>query len=256
MKIRDEGQMKSGKAGSIVELKGLTHTYGERVVLKGVDLTVGEGEIFGFLGHNGAGKTTTINILTTLLVPTSGSAQVCGEDVKTNAYAVRKQIGYLPENVRLYDNMSARENLRFFAELSGISNPAAAVNETLDFLESTALADRRLGTFSKGMRQRIGIAQAILHKPRVLFLDEPTSGLDPQGVLQLRETITRLNRDLGMTIFMNTHLLSEVSQVCTTIGVLNQGELIYNDTLENTLQRFSGEISLEHIYLNMSEDKN
>jgi ABC-2 type transport system ATP-binding protein len=247
--------MKNGNANPIVELKGLTHTYGERTVLKGVDLTVSEGEIFGFLGHNGAGKTTTINILTTLLVPTSGSAQVCGEDVKANANAVRAQIGYLPENVRLYDNLSARENLRFFAELSGISNPAAAVNETLDFLESTALADRRLGTFSKGMRQRIGIAQAILHKPRVLFLDEPTSGLDPQGVLQLRDTISRLNKDLGMTIFMNTHLLSEVSQVCTTIGVLNQGELIYNDTLENTLQQFSGEISLEHIYLNISEDK-
>lgn len=239
---------------TIVELKDLTHRYGDRNVLKGVNLSVDEGEVFGFLGHNGAGKTTTINILTTLLTPTGGSALVCGDDVRTNAVAVRKHIGYLPENVRFYDNMTARENLRFFAELSGIQNPNEAIIETLDFLDCGYFADRRLGTFSKGMRQRVGIAQAIMHKPKVLFLDEPTSGLDPEGVLQLRETITRLNKDLGMTIFMNTHLLSEVSQVCTTIGVLNHGELIYNDTLEETLQRFSGEISLENIYLNMSED--
>lgn len=240
---------------TIIELKNLTHSYGPRTVLKDVNLRVQEGEVFGFLGHNGAGKTTTINVLTTLLVPSAGSAKVCGADVRTDAFAVRSNIGYLPENVRFYDNMTARENLHFFAELSGIRSPSEAVIETLEFLDSSDLADRRLGSFSKGMRQRIGIAQAIMHKPRVLFLDEPTSGLDPQGVWQLRETITRLNKDLGMTIFMNTHLLSEVSQVCTTIGVLNHGELIYNDTLEETLKRFSGEISLENIYLNMSEYK-
>lgn len=247
--------MLGAQSKTIVELKDLTHRYGDRTVLKGVNLSVDEGEVFGFLGHNGAGKTTTINILTTLLMPTGGSALVCGDDVRTNAFGVRKHIGYLPENVRFYDNMTARENLRFFAELSGIQNPNKTIIETLDFLDCGYFADRRLGAFSKGMRQRVGIAQAIMHKPKVLFLDEPTSGLDPEGVLQLRETITRLNKDLGMTIFMNTHLLSEVSQVCTTIGVLNHGALIYNDTLEETLQRFSGEISLENIYLNMSEDK-
>ena len=248
--------MMSEHSKIIIELKNLTHSYGQSSVLKDVNLSIKEGEIFGFLGHNGAGKTTTINILTTLLLPTGGSARIDGADVMRNPFSVRRNIGYLPENVRFYDNMTARENLRFFAELSGIDNPGGAVVETLEFLESADLADRRLGTFSKGMRQRIGIAQAVMHKPKVLFLDEPTSGLDPQGVLQLRETITRLNRDLGMTIFMNTHLLSEVSQICTSIGVLNHGRLIYHDTLDKTLKRFSGEISLEKIYLNMSEDKN
>ena len=240
----------------IIELKNLSHSYAQLPVLKDINLRIKEGEVFGFLGHNGAGKTTTINILTTLLLPTGGSASVYGSDVSTDPFSVRRNIGYLPENVRFYDNMTARENLLFFAELSGIESPGRAVVETLDFLDSRDLADRKLGTFSKGMRQRIGIAQAIMHKPKVLFLDEPTSGLDPQGVLQLRETITRLNIDLGITIFMNTHLLSEVSQICTSIGVLNHGQLIYHDTLEETLKRFSGDISLEKIYLNMSEDKN
>ena len=240
----------------IIDLKNLTHSYGQSTVLKNVNLGIKEGEVFGFLGHNGAGKTTTINILTTLLVPTSGSASVDGADVVEDPFSVRRNIGYLPENVRFYDNMTARENLRFFAELSGLDDPAGAVVETLEFLDSADLADRRLGTFSKGMRQRIGIAQAIMHKPKVLFLDEPTSGLDPQGVLQLRETITQLNKDLGMTIFMNTHLLSEVSQICTSIGVLNHGQLIYHDTLDETLKRFSGEISLEKIYFNMNEVTN
>jgi ABC-2 type transport system ATP-binding protein len=241
---------------TIIELKNLTHSYAQLPVLKDVNMSIKQGEIFGFLGHNGAGKTTTINILTTLLLPTSGSASVNGADVGKDPFSVKRTIGYLPENVRFYDNMTARENLRFFAELSGIDNPSRAVVETLEFLDSGDLADRRLGTFSKGMRQRIGIAQAVMHKPKVLFLDEPTSGLDPQGVLQLRQTITQLNRDLGMTIFMNTHLLSEVAQICTSIGVLNHGKLIYHDTLDETLKRFSGEISLEKIYLNMNEDKN
>ena len=123
--------------------------------------------------------------------------------------------------------------------------------ETLDYLDCSELADKRLGTFSTGMRQRIGIAQAVLHRPEVLFLDEPTAGLDPLGVRQLRETILRLNRDLGMTVFMNTHLLSEVAKVCTTIGVLSQGELIYHDSLEETIHRFPDEASLEDIYVRM-----
>jgi len=125
------------------------------------------------------------------------------------------------------------------------------VAETLDYLDCSELADKRLGTFSTGMRQRIGIAQAVLHRPEVLFLDEPTAGLDPLGVRQLRETILRLNRDLGMTVFMNTHLLSEVAKVCTTIGVLSQGELIYHDSLEETIHRFPDEASLEDIYVRM-----
>ncbi len=234
-----------------IELVGLTHRYETEPVLRDVDLTIEAGEIFGFLGHNGAGKTTAVNVLTTLITPTSGAARVQGFDVVTQRREVTAQIGYLPADVRLYPHMTARENLEFFAKLSGVADPRRAVAETLEYLDSTDLADRRIGSFSTGMRQRIGIAQAIVHEPKVLFLDEPTAGLDPVGVRQLRETIVRLNRELGMTVFMNTHLLSEVAKVCTTIGVLDHGELIYKDTIEATTARFPDETSLEDIYVRM-----
>jgi len=234
-----------------IEMRAVRHTYEEDEVLHGIDLTIAPGEIFGFLGHNGAGKTTAINILTTLIRPTSGTALVCGHDVVEKRGAVTECIGYLPADVRLYGHMTARENLEFFARLSGVSDPRRTVVETLDYLDAADLADRRLSSFSTGMRQRIGIAQAVLHRPKVLFLDEPTSGLDPLGVRQLRETILRLNQDLGMTVFMNTHLLSEVAKVCSTIGVLNRGDLIYKDSIEATTRRFPDEASLEDIYVRM-----
>jgi ABC-2 type transport system ATP-binding protein len=240
-------------SGPIIQIAGLRHSYGDTEVLHGIDLAVDEAEIFGFLGHNGAGKTTTIHILTTLITPSAGSARVCGFDVVEDRLGVQRSLGYLPESVRLYDNLTAAENLRFFARLSGVEDVTGAIEKALGFLECQDLADRRVGTFSKGMRQRIGIAQAILHRPRVLFLDEPTSGLDPMGVRQLRDTILRLNTELGMTIFMNTHLLSEVARVCSTIGVLADGELIYNDSLAATLERFPDEASLEDIYVRLDE---
>jgi ABC-2 type transport system ATP-binding protein len=236
-------------ADGIISLDNLGHRYAQGPVLHGITLRIDEGEVFGFLGHNGAGKTTTIHALTTLITPTSGSASVCGFDLVTQRMDVQKRIGYLPESVRLYDNLTARENLSFFASLSGVADVDKAVSTTLAFLECAELADRQVGTFSKGMRQRIGIAQAIVHEPSVLFLDEPTSGLDPMGVRQLRDTIVRLNTELGMTIFMSTHLLSEVARVCTTIGVLNHGNLIYKDSLSNTMDRFPDEESLEEIYV-------
>ncbi len=231
-----------------IELRGVRHTYEEVEVLHGIDLTIESGEVFGFLGHNGAGKTTAINILTTLVEPTGGTARVCGFDVVAERGDVTRCIGYLPSDVRLYGHMTARENLEFFGKLSGVANPRKAVAETLDYLECAELADLRMGSFSTGMRQRIGIAQAVLHRPKVLFLDEPTAGLDPLGVRQLRETILRLNRDLGMTVFMNTHLLSEVAKVCTTIGVLNHGNLVYKDSITETTRRFPNEASLEDVY--------
>ncbi len=239
----------------VISTHSLTKKYKEFKALDNLDLTVHNGEIFGFLGHNGAGKTTTVSILTTLLLPTSGYASVCGFDIIKQSIEVKKRIGYLPENVKFYDSLTAYENLEYLAKLSGIKEPKAKIAEVLEFLEFSGIENKKLGEFSKGMKQRIGIAQAILHDPQVLFLDEPASGLDPMGIKKLRETIIALNEKKGMTIFMNTHLLSEVAKTCTTIGVLNHGNLIYKDSLENTLKRFHDDTSLEEIYFSMEEKK-
>ncbi|WP_407343331.1 ABC transporter ATP-binding protein [Pengzhenrongella phosphoraccumulans] len=232
----------------------LSKTYGVKPALKNLNLTVRTGEIFGLLGHNGAGKTTTVNLLTTLLRPTTGQMLIGGLDSSTYPDLVRRRIGYLPENVAFYDNLTTIENLRFFGRLSGLRRPDARIAAVLAYLDFTGHDHERVGTFSKGMRQRVGIAQAILHEPEILFLDEPTSGLDPQGVRKLREIIVGLNRDLGMTIFMNTHLLSEVTKTCTSIGVLRGGELAYQDSLAATLAAFPDEGSLEDIYLQIESE--
>jgi ABC-2 type transport system ATP-binding protein len=235
-----------------IRLHDLTKRYGNHAALSGVTLDVAAGEIFGFLGHNGAGKTTTLHILTTLLAPTSGTASVCGHDVITASMAARRHIGYVPENVRLYDTMTAEDNLRFFARLSGIRDPDGRIRQTLAFLDGEQLLSRPVGTLSKGLRQRIGLAQAILHRPDVLFLDEPTSGLDPLGIKTLRDLIVRLNREFGTTIFMNTHLISEVAKICTSIGVLSFGRLVFHDTLDAVLQQFGDEAALEQLYLTLT----
>jgi ABC-2 type transport system ATP-binding protein len=234
-----------------IETQALAVSYGPRQALDNLTLEVAQGEVFGLLGHNGAGKTTTVNILTTLLPPTSGTALVNGFDVVSEAHQVRRSIGYLPENVQFYDHLTVRENLRFFGRLSGMKKPDLRISEVLKFLDFEGMENRRIGGFSKGMRQRIGIAQAILHSPTVLFLDEPTSGLDPEGVRGLRDTISRLNGEFGMTIFMNTHLLSEVTKTCTSIGILRNGRLVHSDSMEGTLDAFPGNDSLEAVYFEL-----
>lgn len=241
-------------ANLAIETQALTKSYGDNLALRELTLQIPEGEVFGLLGHNGAGKTTTVNLLTTLLTPSGGSARVAGHDIVREADAARASIGYLPENVAFYDHLSTLENLRFFAHLSGMRRPEARITEVLTYLEFDHNRDRRVGTFSKGMRQRVGIAQAILHRPQVLFLDEPTSGLDPEGVRQLRDIIIALNRDLGITIFMNTHLLAEVTMTCTSIGIMRNGVLAYHDSLDATLQAFPGGSSLEDIYLHIRDE--
>ena len=232
----------------------LTKRYGDFVALQDLTLEIKKGEVFGFLGHNGAGKTTTVNILTTLLEPTSGKAGICGSDIVTDSMKARSHIGYVPENVRMYDAMTASANLLYFANLSGVVDPAKRISETLELLDCPELAEKKVGAMSKGLRQRIGLAQAILHRPAVLFLDEPTSGLDPLGIKTLRDLITKLNRELGMTIFMNTHLISEVSRTCTSIAVLNHGRLAYTDTIAGVLKRFGNDKTLEDLYLSLTPD--
>ena len=231
-----------------ISTKNITKRYDGKTALNELTLSVKHGEIFGLLGHNGAGKTTTVSILTTLTVPTSGVAIINGFDIESESKRVRESIGYLPESVQFYEYLTVFENLDYLAQLSGLRKPRNRIHEVLELLEFKEHLNEKISTFSKGMKQRIGIAQAILHSPTVLFLDEPTSGLDPEGVIQLRELITLLNRELGMTIFMNTHLLSEVTKLCTQIGILKKGKLIYQNSMATTMGSFGTSDSLEDIY--------
>ena len=236
----------------ILSLRRLCQVFDGFTAVDDLSMDIPKGEIFGFLGHNGAGKTTTIQMLTTLATPSSGTALVAGYDVCTDPLAVRRAIGYVPENVRLYDTLTATENLIFFARLSGVEGPQARVREVLDLLDCAYLANRRVGGFSKGMRQRVGLAQAILHRPSVLFLDEPTSGLDPMGIKMLRDLILRLNAEFGMTIFMNTHLISEIAKTCTSIAVLSHGKLVFHDRIEAVTARYGDDTALEELYLSLT----
>lgn len=236
-----------------IETADLTRRYGETTAVSHLTLTIPQSEIFGFLGHNGAGKTTTVNLLTTLLLPTAGSATIFGFDIVKDNRVVRQLIGYVPENIRLYNDLTVAENLRFFGELSGVTNVNRHISDILELLDHPEWRDLRVGTFSKGMRQRVGIAQALLHQPEVLFLDEPASGLDPEGQRDIGRLITRLNHDFGITIFMNTHQLAEAARLCTSIGIMNHGRLVIADTLQNVMQRFPDTPSLEEIYLQVEK---
>ncbi len=235
--------------------ENLGKKYGDYSAVEDLSLEVKEGSIFGFLGHNGAGKTTTISMLTTLILPTSGKAYIGGYDVVKDNLKVRNLLGYLPESVSLYGDLTAVENLRFFGRLSGVKLIDARIEEILELLDFTEWKNKKIKTYSKGMRQRIGIAQAILHKPQLLFLDEPTSGLDPQGTKAMRDILQKLNAEWGTTIFMNTHLLSEVTKICTDIGIISNGRLLAADSLENIEKRFPGEKSLEEIYFKIEGAK-
>lgn len=238
-----------------IQTNNLTRRYGETVAVDRLTLTVAQGEIFGLLGHNGAGKTTTISMLTTLILPTSGSATVCGFDIVKHNLEVRQLIGYVPENVRLYNDLTVAENLSFFAALSGVEDIPNRIVEVLELLGQPNWRNQRVGSFSKGMRQRVGLAQALLHRPTVLFLDEPASGLDPEGIRDIGNLIVWLNREFGITIFMNTHQLSEVTKLCTSIGIMNHGQLVMADTLKNVMARFPDHQSLEEIYLDIKSQQ-
>lgn len=236
-----------------IQTEALTRSYGDFVAVDKLTLRVDEGEVFGFLGHNGAGKTTTISVLTTLLLPTAGKASILGMDVVKQNLAVRQRIGYVPEQVRLYNELTVAENLAYFAALSGVTDIPKRIQEVMILLGHPEWQPLRVGGLSKGMRQRVGIAQALLHRPGVLFLDEPASGLDPEGKREIRELIGLLNREFGITIFMNTHELSEVTKICTSIGIMNHGHLVMADSLTNVMAHFPDAGSLEDVYLHYNE---
>jgi len=211
-----------------IETFNLTKRYGSITAVDCLNLKVKRGEIFGYLGHNGSGKTTTIMMLCGLVEPTQGSATVAGFDVQREVLEVKKRIGFLPENASYYANLTARQNLEFFGELAGLAKRERKERseELLDLVGLGEWKDVKVGRFSKGMQQRLGIAQALIRDPEVLFLDEPTSGLDPQGTGDIRNLILKLGREEGKTIFLSSHLLAEVKQLCDRVGILKRGKLI------------------------------
>ncbi|MCI4318975.1 MAG: ABC transporter ATP-binding protein [Thermoplasmata archaeon] len=215
--------------------------------LRGVDLQVPAGEIFGLLGPNGAGKTTLTKILATLLLPTSGEALVLGHDVATDALALRPKIGLVLGGERgLYNRISARENLRYFADLYGVPLPqrASRIDEVLARVGLADSADRRVEEYSRGMKQKLHIARGILHRPQVLFLDEPTIGLDPKSARETRKLIRGLVAE-GVTIFLTTHYMFEAEELCRQIAVLSKGRIVARDTVAGLRRLVGGDRTLE-----------
>lgn len=208
----------------MIEVEHLFKVYGEFAAVRDISFTAEPGQVTGFLGPNGAGKTTTMRILTGFMPPTSGTARVAGFDVFERSLEVRKRVGYLPENVPLYRDMTARAYLVYIGEIRGIKNAKVRADELLARVGLSDRANSRIRTLSKGMKQRVGLAQALMHNPQVLILDEPTIGLDPLQVLELRQLVADLGRD--HTVLFSTHILSEAEQVCDKVVIINAGEIL------------------------------
>lgn len=208
----------------MIEVENLTKRYGDVVAVNGISFTARPGQVTGFLGPNGAGKTTTMRMLTGYIPPTSGKALVAGYDVFEQSLEVRKRVGYLPENVPLYRDMTARGYLMYVGEIRGLRGSRQRADEVLDRVGLLSRANSQIRTLSKGMKQRVGLASALLHDPDVLILDEPTIGLDPIQVLELRALVRELGRD--HTLLFSTHILSEAEQVCDNVIIINQGKII------------------------------
>jgi ABC-2 type transport system ATP-binding protein len=208
----------------MIQVENLTKHYGEVAAVKDISFEAKPGQVTGFLGPNGAGKTTTMRILTGFMPPTSGKAVVAGYDVFDNSMEVRKRVGYLPENVPLYRDMTALGYLMYLAEIRGLQYRRQKAMDALVRVKLDHRANSRIRTLSKGMRQRVGLAQALLHNPEVLILDEPTIGLDPYQVLELRQLVRELGRD--HTLLFSTHILSEAEQVCDSVIIINEGTIV------------------------------
>ena len=228
----------------MIKVEGLTKRYARTVAVDDISFEVQKGQIVGFLGPNGAGKTTTMRVLTCFLPPTAGTAQVAGFDVLEQALEVKKRIGYLPETPPLYPDMEVSEYLIFVGKLKGLASADVPkrVNDVCDRCAITDVRTKLIGKLSKGYRQRVGLAQAILHNPDVLILDEPTSGLDPKQIIETRELIRSLAGD--HTIILSTHILTEVEQSCERVIIINQGKLVAQDTVENLTNRLRGSESV------------
>jgi ABC-2 type transport system ATP-binding protein len=219
---------------AVVETKNLSKRYHDKLAVNALSLTVEEGEIFGFLGPNGAGKTTTILMLLGLTEPSSGQVSVCGFNPTTQSLEVKRRVGYLPENPGFYDDISARENLLYMARLNRIPEDEAR-RRTVEVLDQVGLPDdgrRLVREFSRGMKQRLGIAEVLVKKPVAVILDEPTLGIDPDGAIRILELIAALNREHNLTVMLSSHQLQQVQQICSRVGIIVKGKLIVQGQMD------------------------
>jgi ABC-2 type transport system ATP-binding protein len=240
----------------IIETEGLTKRYGSQTAVNNLNLSIYEGEVFGFLGPNGAGKTTTILMFLGLTEPTSGKVKVIGFDPTRDPFHVKEKVGYLPENVGFYDDMDARQNLRYIARLNRIPDKVSdtRIDETLNLVGLLDEAKKKVGTYSKGMRQRLGIAEVLIKEPKLIFLDEPTIGLDPDGTNRMLDLIHSLSRDRNMTVFLSSHLLDQVQQICDRVGIMIKGKLVAIGPIGELAKKKLGlddkeDYTLEEIYM-------
>jgi ABC-2 type transport system ATP-binding protein len=222
----------------MIHVEHLTKQYGNFMALQDVSFHVGKGEVVGFLGPNGAGKTTTMRILTGFIPPTNGTAQIGGHDVFFESLQARRKVGYLPETVPLYTEMTVSSYLDYMAKLRGVGKRKEAVEAAMEAVHLSERAHTIIGKLSKGYRQRVGLAQALVHNPEVLILDEPTIGLDPKQILEVRELIRELGKD--HTIILSTHILPEVSQICNRVIIINEGQTVAEDTPEHLIALIGG----------------
>ena len=225
-----------------VSVTNLTKIYGDQHALDGISFEAPAGQILGFLGPNGAGKTTTMKILTCYLSQSSGSASVFGHDVETDSLEVRKLVGYLPENNLLYKDMYVREYLTFAARANKLSNAKPRIEDLIEMTGLGRESHKLIGALSKGYRQRVGLAQAMLHDPKVLILDEPTSGLDPNQLAEIRTLIKTLGKE--KTVIFSTHIMQEVQALCDRVIIIDRGRIVADDPIERLKQRLAGESSL------------
>jgi ABC-2 type transport system ATP-binding protein len=214
-----------------IEVKGLIKSYGEQKAVNEVSFSVGKGEIVGFLGPNGAGKSTTMKIITGYLEPDKGNISVCGISVKDHPLEIKKKIGYLPEANPLYYDMYIREYLDFIAGVHAIPEPVKKIEEVIDLTGLRPESAKKIGQLSKGYKQRVGLAAALIHDPEVLILDEPTTGLDPNQIIEIREVIRKLGRD--KTVLFSSHILQEVEALCDRVIIISKGQLVADDSISN-----------------------
>ncbi|HKG08784.1 MAG TPA: ATP-binding cassette domain-containing protein [Pedobacter sp.] len=213
-----------------IQVKDLSRHYNGQKAVDGINFEASPGRILGFLGPNGAGKSTTMRMLTGYLKPTSGTATVCGYDINLNALEMRRMIGYLPENTPLYTDMYVREFLLFVASTYDLDRPGQKVAQAIEQVGLLAEQHKKINMLSKGYRQRVGLAQAIIHDPQVLILDEPTSGLDPNQLAEIRELIKKLG--INKTVILSTHIMQEVEALCKDIVIINKGRIVANSGID------------------------